>query len=281
MSDTGTPRERRLVFGEVAELYERVRPSYPPALIDDIFAFADLSGGARLLESGAGTGKATRLVLPYLVPNGWRLTLVEPDPHMAAILSGHAAGELGSGRIELHVTGLEQFAASAPEGGFDLLYAAQSWHWVSAERRATLATRLLQAGGTLALVWNVGSQPEEGLRERLDEVYARHAPGIRFRPVQSGATSTRQPLRELGREYGAELEATGAFSPLEVVQREWSATYDTATWTTLLQTHSDHRLLEPDALARLLEAVAEVVDGLGGSIVCHYRAVALLARRRA
>jgi hypothetical protein len=29
-------RERRLVFGEVAELYDRHRPTYPPALIDDL-----------------------------------------------------------------------------------------------------------------------------------------------------------------------------------------------------------------------------------------------------
>jgi len=37
-------RERRLVFGEVAELYDRHRPSYPERLIDDLVAIAGLDG---------------------------------------------------------------------------------------------------------------------------------------------------------------------------------------------------------------------------------------------
>ena len=50
--------ERRLTFGVVAELYDRMRPSYPLALVDDVLAFA---GVGRALEVGAGTGKATVL----------------------------------------------------------------------------------------------------------------------------------------------------------------------------------------------------------------------------
>ena len=55
-------RPRRLVFGEVAELYDSVRPSYPDALVDDVLAFAGAGPGDPALEVGAGTGKATRAV---------------------------------------------------------------------------------------------------------------------------------------------------------------------------------------------------------------------------
>lgn len=34
------PRERRFVFGEVAEDYDRARPGYPVALVDDVLAAA-------------------------------------------------------------------------------------------------------------------------------------------------------------------------------------------------------------------------------------------------
>ncbi|WP_460492072.1 hypothetical protein [Dactylosporangium cerinum] len=51
-------RVRARVFGEVADDYERFRPDYPPALIDDVLAYAGLDGAAAL-EVGAGTGKAT------------------------------------------------------------------------------------------------------------------------------------------------------------------------------------------------------------------------------
>jgi hypothetical protein len=50
-------REQGTVFGEAAELYDQARPSYPEALIDEVIAFAPPS--PRVLEVGAGTGKAT------------------------------------------------------------------------------------------------------------------------------------------------------------------------------------------------------------------------------
>jgi hypothetical protein len=53
-------RPRRLALGEVAGLYDRARPGYPAALIDDLVNWAQ--PGARALEVGAGTGKATRLL---------------------------------------------------------------------------------------------------------------------------------------------------------------------------------------------------------------------------
>jgi hypothetical protein len=51
-------REQALVLGEVAETYHRVRPGYPDALVDDVFAFGMLEPGDRAVEVGAGTGKA-------------------------------------------------------------------------------------------------------------------------------------------------------------------------------------------------------------------------------
>ena len=53
-------REQRLVFGEDPELYDRARPTYPAALVDDVVELAGAS--ARALDIGCGTAKAT--VLP-------------------------------------------------------------------------------------------------------------------------------------------------------------------------------------------------------------------------
>ena len=52
-------REQRLVFGEVAEQYDRARPTYPDAVFTDALAYAAFVDGERVLEVGAGTGKAT------------------------------------------------------------------------------------------------------------------------------------------------------------------------------------------------------------------------------
>ncbi len=48
--------DRRLVFGDVAEQYDRARPSYPEAMVDDLVALGAIRPAARLLEVGAGTG---------------------------------------------------------------------------------------------------------------------------------------------------------------------------------------------------------------------------------
>ena len=53
-----------------------------------------------------------------------------------------------------------------------------------------------------------------------------------------------------------------------VVERAypWSRTYTATQWTDLLQTQSDHRLLPDGQRARLLEAIADVIERHGG----HY-----------
>lgn len=71
-----TDRPRRLVFGEVAGLYDRGRPGYPASLIDDLVTWAQ--PGARTLEIGAG--KATRL----LAARGVAVLGIEPSSGMVA-----------------------------------------------------------------------------------------------------------------------------------------------------------------------------------------------------
>jgi cyclopropane fatty-acyl-phospholipid synthase-like methyltransferase len=46
-------RER---FDEDAERYDRARPRYPSALLDEVMALAHLRPGSRVLEIGCGTG---------------------------------------------------------------------------------------------------------------------------------------------------------------------------------------------------------------------------------
>ena len=74
-------RQQRLVFGEVAELYDRARAGYPEALIDDVISFAGGDGPSlRALEVGAGTGKAT----VGFASRDLEILALEPSADMAA-----------------------------------------------------------------------------------------------------------------------------------------------------------------------------------------------------
>ena len=41
-----------------------------------------------------------------------------------------------------------------PDGAFDIVVFAQSWHWVDSELAGREAARILTPGGTLGIVWN-------------------------------------------------------------------------------------------------------------------------------
>ncbi len=68
------------VFNEVAEEYERHRPTYPDALIDRACEMGGLGPGASVLEIGCGTGQLTR----SLVARGLRVTAIEPGERLIA-----------------------------------------------------------------------------------------------------------------------------------------------------------------------------------------------------
>lgn len=81
MADPQVLDGQRLAFGRVAELYDRARPSYPPAVIDAVVEFAGLTSPARIVEVGAGTGKATVL----LAERGLGVLALEPSHEMAQV----------------------------------------------------------------------------------------------------------------------------------------------------------------------------------------------------
>src|SRR5262245_47475331 len=77
------------VFGEVADVYDRVRPPYPDALFDDVLAYLGADG--RALEVGAGTGRATEV----FARRGLPIVAIEPDDAMADVLAANVAGHPG------------------------------------------------------------------------------------------------------------------------------------------------------------------------------------------
>lgn len=287
------------MFGEVAESYDRFRPGYPAELFDRIFSYAGLGEGAQLLESGAGTGKATLIVVPRATSESWSLTCVEPDPAMAQVLRSNLTAFPGL-TAAVAEQGFEDFADGVRTNGgprFHLLYAAQSWHWVKPDVRAVAAAQVLEDGGAIALIWNVARPHPEPLKSELDAVYARApfpppsgSPSAGWWPPSGSLASgsgvmppaSPQPrgLRDHAHaSYVDELTATGAFGPVSVESIPWEAAYETTEWISLLGTHSDHRLLSDDDRRRLLEQVAAVLDANGGTLTVEYDTVALLAHR--
>jgi len=247
-------REQRLVFGEVAELYDRVRAGYPDAVIDDVISFTGADGPhLRALEVGAGTGKAT----VGFAARGAEIVALEPSAEMAAVARRNCQP---FPRVRVESATFEDWPV--PSGRFGLVFSAQAWHWVRPEVRYRKAAQALGAGGTLALMWNRVRWQDEPQRDDLEDLYRRLVPDLYARhPAFPGLT----PRPEDG-DRGDEMRRTGLFQDETVRTWPWPAAFTADSFIDLLQSQSDHRLLAEDIRARLLHEVREIITAHGGEI---------------
>jgi SAM-dependent methyltransferase len=257
--------EQRLAFGRVAELYDRARPSYPPEALDALISFASLAPSARILEVGAGTGKATEL----LAERGLRVLALEPSPEMAQVARANCAAYPG---VEIVET---EFEAWEPGEPLPALFSAQAWHWISPRVRYEKAYQALAPGGTLAAVWTFPDWARCQWRTSLSAAYRAGAPRlVADFPMHPDSEPTR-----LAGDWHAEIEATAGFTGAEVRTFPWSQRYDSVGYVELLQTHQDHILLPPKQRARLLDAIARRIDEGGGEMEMPFVTQTCLARR--
>lgn len=257
-------REQRLVFGEVAELYDQYRPGYPEVVFDRVVEFRELRPGDPALEVGCGTGRAT---LP-LAARGLSVTALEPSPGMARVARQKTRDLVG---VRVEEASFEDWAL--PREPFRLVTSAQAWHWVRPEVRLIKAREALGDGDCLALFWNSAlnqGHTNSGLEEAINDVYRREAPHL-----VAGVPGEVDVDRRL------EIEASGLF--VDVIREDypWSTTYTATHYLGLLQTQSDHRLLEPAVRGRLLDGVATVLAAHGDAIDQSYCNCLYLARRHA
>lgn len=239
--------ELRKTFGEDAELYDRVRPTYPPGLYDELAGLLGDVERPRVLEIGCGTGQATG----PMIERGWSVKAVE----LSAELSRVARAKLP----ELEVTTADFDSWPLPTEKFDLVISATAFHWLDPATRVAKSASALRPGGVLAVVSTHhvagGSEqlfadvqgcydrftddPEKGGLPRADDV-----------PVETG-----------------EFEALG---PVEVRRFAWEQTYTTAEYLDLLSSYSGHRALTTHARDGLYGCISALIEAAGGSITKSY-----------
>ena len=246
-------------FGEVADEYDRYRPSYPDELVTAVIAYA---GGPRLdvLEVGAGTGKATTL----FASAGLRISALEPDPAMAAILRKKCAP---FPHVEVAVTSFEEYTAHSQ---FDLLMSAQAWHWTDSATRWDRAAEFLRPGGSLAVFGNYDLIADKGIRAAFDQAHTDHAPSIDW------TDEPYEPEHLWDRLWGSEMKEQPAFEQLEAKVFRSVRMQSRQEYLAYLATHSPYRMLSDRSRAEVFNAVASI---LPDPVVSDVDTVLYLARR--
>ncbi len=255
----------RCTFDTAAASYDRARPAYPAKLFDDLIELAELEPGARLLEIGCATGKAT---LP-LAERGMVVVCVE----IGANLAERARASLAGYPVEIHVAPFESWEGKAHS--FDLVYAATAWHWIDPRVRYRKAHALLRPCGHLAFWSAVHAFPAEAdpFFTEIQAVY--NAIG------ESHEGEWPPPPPDETPDNTAEIEATSLFEHIQVRRYVWETRYTADEYIALLNTFSGHIAMDADKRAHLYREIRQRISARDdGRVQRHWLATLHVAQPR-
>jgi SAM-dependent methyltransferase len=129
----------------ISVIYDEIRPSYPEKLIQDIILKTGLKPSHRLLEIGAGTGKATI----QFAQKGYSIDAVELGEDMAKILKEKC---MFYPKVSVDIASFERWTSKGNEK-YDMIYSAQAFHWLDVSVKYRKCAELLKDEGYLVLFW--------------------------------------------------------------------------------------------------------------------------------
>lgn len=241
------PEAAHVGFGAGADAYERGRPSYPADAVSYLASRCGIGPGATVLDLAAGTGIFTGL----LVPTGARVVAVEPVESMRAKIVGV---EVLDGTAE---------SIPLPDESVDVVTVAQAFHWFRFDEALAEIARVLQPGGSLALLWNRRDESVPWV-ERMSQV-------IGWRAHQ---------ISEYDRtDWPAVIGRSGAFGPVEHRTFPWEHMVDRELLAERVRSVSYVAALQAEERERLVTEVLALVGGFAEPFPLPYNTLVWCATR--
>ncbi|MGH2902055.1 MAG: class I SAM-dependent methyltransferase [Solirubrobacteraceae bacterium] len=286
MSAETPPWSAGKVFNGVALEYDRNRPEYPDALVEEACEVAGIGAGDRVLEIGCGTGQLTR----SLLERGLRVTAIEPGGRLIGV-----AGEnlKGAGEVEFVQARLEDM--HPPRERYQAVFSASAIHWVDPDVGWRKIADALAPGGTLALLQYFGLREPRSVddQEALLSALRGHAPEIAaawptYRDLDGTIAGVRERRanvadawawlgsHDIGRDYAADL-----FEDLQLATVPTLVEQTAAGLNALLATMSFWARLSADQRDAIEQENRALHERLGRPIRASTLAVLLTARRSA
>jgi SAM-dependent methyltransferase len=219
---------RGRLFGQVADLYDEVRPDYPDEVYDVLAAATGGLSGRPVLDLAAGTGLATRA----LALRGARVVSIDIAAGMLARLRSRSPS------VPVVVARGERLPFRADV--FDMVVCATAWHWVETQATVSEVLRVLRPGGHLALWW-----ANHRHDDAIDWEKAQHAVYERWE-LGYGSRPSPEIDGVIPREAAQDLRDRG----LDVIvdtELQWERTVTREQHLQVLRTHSNNLVLGDDA----------------------------------
>ncbi|MFZ1926435.1 MAG: class I SAM-dependent methyltransferase [Solirubrobacteraceae bacterium] len=286
MTDGTLARSYGKVFNEVAIEYDRNRPAYPDALLDQACEVAGIKAGDRVLEIGCGTGQLTR----SLLARGLRVTALEPGDQLILLAEENLKD---AGDVEFLHARFEDMQLSRES--YEAVFSASAIHWVDPDLGWRKIADALVPHGTLALIQYFGLQEQRSvddqeallsaLRRRAGEIAATWPTYRDLDCTICGVQERRHNVAEawawlgsyaIGRDYAADL-----FEDLQLATVPTLIEHTADELNALLGTMSFWARLSPEQRDALVNENRALHERLGRSIRASTLAALLTARRSA
>ena len=126
--------QEKMAFDQMADYYDHYRPGYPEEIIRTILYKAQLTSDAKVLEIGAGSGKATAQFADF----GFEMLCLDPGENLVK----RAKTRLNKSNITFAVSRFEDYPL--PKNHFDAILSAQAFHWIEKPEGLRLCSETLK-----------------------------------------------------------------------------------------------------------------------------------------
>lgn len=248
-------------FDKVADTYDLYRPSYPDALINKIIELSDIDETSKLLEIGAGSGKATEL-------------FVNKDFNIHCIEQGVKLVEEGikkfeaSDQVSFECVAFQDWDIN--ENAYDLAFSAQAFHWIPKPQGYKTLVKALKQDGQMMIFWNKyinkGDDISNELSDLLKENKILHM--LKDKDLETFKNRT----------YDG-IYTTDLFEDIQIHEYPWSKEYSYSDFINFLSTTNVYIGLESQERHVLNVRLMELFSEHNYKITLNFQAVLFSARK--
>lgn len=252
----------------IAQIYEEIRPSYPEQLIQDVILKTQIRPEDRLLEIGAGTGKAT----VQFAEKGYSIHAIELGQDMADIFRQKCSEYPG---VTIDVGPFEEWI-DQKNRKYDMIYSAQAFDWLDKDTKYRKCHALLKDHGFLALFWYRPSNDKLPITIEIDN----HVNGIIEKyiadfysgggkkdritrpnqPTQNGASDARQ----------IEIEESGVFQLVDKYEYTYAERDSASQYIKAMKSVPAYAAIldgiEDGIIERMDREIEQVIQSFGGYV---------------
>ncbi len=272
------------VFDDVADEYDRRRPTYPDELVSKACEFAGIGSSDAVLEVGCGSGQLTR----SLLARGLHVTAVEPGDRLLALAEQNLKRH-----DDVNFVRVPFEDAQLPRRHFRAVFSASAFHWINPAVSWQKAADVLAPGGALALIqyFGLSDRHSKADQEALLAAVRTIAPEIAakwpsYRDLSATVGGVEQRGGNISEAWswlgGCELAQACAgklFSTVQMAAVPVLLEQSADQLNALVRTMSYYARLTPAQRQALDGATVELYERLGRPIRSTTVAVVVMARR--